>query len=319
MTGLPPNRDVNANDIDFEGYTPTPDEPAEQRRLLPDGLARLSADDGHSGREGAGVRARRRRSAGRSCSSTNAREDVLHAAQARRDRPARLTSVLRARPITPFTIVGVVRDVKQGGMSKKTGTELYFLNEQVAADHRLCAGQHERRRALDGARRDRSRRRFSRRSARRIATLPVVKLRTMEQVFADSAARPRFLAELLGIFAGARAGARRDRHLRHPVVFGHRADEGDRHPHGARRDARERARDDPRSGDAADDRRPGRGPGRRRSALTRLLQAQLFNVKPTDPATLTAVTSFIAVRRVRRLLCAGAARDARRSDRHAPR
>src|SRR5207244_6608296 len=31
----------------------------------------------------------------------------------------------------PFTIVGVVRDVKQGGMAKKTGTELYFLNEQT--------------------------------------------------------------------------------------------------------------------------------------------------------------------------------------------
>ena len=29
--------------------------------------------------------------------------------------------------------------------------------------------------------------------------------------------------------------------------------------------------------------------------LTRLLQAQLFNVKPTDPATLTAVAAFIAV------------------------
>jgi len=29
--------------------------------------------------------------------------------------------------------------------------------------------------------------------------------------------------------------------------------------------------------------------------LTRLLQAQLFNVKPTDPATLTAVAVFIAI------------------------
>ena len=29
--------------------------------------------------------------------------------------------------------------------------------------------------------------------------------------------------------------------------------------------------------------------------LTRLLQAQLFNVKPTDPATLTIVTAFIAI------------------------
>jgi ABC-type lipoprotein release transport system permease subunit len=29
-------------------------------------------------------------------------------------------------------------------------------------------------------------------------------------------------------------------------------------------------------------------------ALTRLLQAQLFNVKPTDPATIAAVIAFIA-------------------------
>lgn len=29
--------------------------------------------------------------------------------------------------------------------------------------------------------------------------------------------------------------------------------------------------------------------------LTRLLQAQLFNVRPTDPATLTGVAVFIAV------------------------
>ncbi len=33
------------------------------------------------------------------------------------------------------------------------------------------------------------------------ATLPIVRLRSMEQVFADSAARPRFLATLLAIFA----------------------------------------------------------------------------------------------------------------------
>ena len=29
-----------------------------------------------------------------------------------------------------FTIVGVVRDVKQGGIASKTGTELYFLADQ---------------------------------------------------------------------------------------------------------------------------------------------------------------------------------------------
>ena len=48
--------------------------------------------------------------------------------------------------------------------------------------------------------------------------------------------------------------------------------------------------------------------------LTRLLQAQLFNVKPTDPATLIGRGRLHRGRRVRRLLRAGAARDARRSD-----
>jgi len=33
-------------------------------------------------------------------------------------------------------------------------------------------------------------------------TLPIVKLRTMDDVFSDSIARQRFLAQLLGIFAG---------------------------------------------------------------------------------------------------------------------
>ena len=38
------------------------------------------------------------------------------------------------RPHMPwFTIVGVVKDVKQGGVDQKTGTELYFNFEQLAS------------------------------------------------------------------------------------------------------------------------------------------------------------------------------------------
>ena len=48
MTGLPPNRSVNANDTDFEGYAPTAGPAAGERRLLPDGVARLPQDDGDS-------------------------------------------------------------------------------------------------------------------------------------------------------------------------------------------------------------------------------------------------------------------------------
>ena len=47
----------------------------------------------------------------------------------------------RVRPSGPpsanipwFTIVGVLKDVKQGGVDKKTGTELYFNFEQLTTN-----------------------------------------------------------------------------------------------------------------------------------------------------------------------------------------
>ena len=39
-----------------------------------------------------------------------------------------------------LTIVGIVADVKQGGLDHKTGTELYFLNDQAQETDRLRAG-----------------------------------------------------------------------------------------------------------------------------------------------------------------------------------
>ena len=48
--------------------------------------------------------------------------------------------------------------------------------------------------------------------------------------------------------------------------------------------------------------------------LTRLLQAQLFNVKPTDPATIAVGCRVHCARRVGRLLHSRQARHARGSD-----
>ena len=91
-----------------------------------------------------------------------------------------------------FTIVGVVRDVKQGGVAQKTGTELYFLADQgpkavnfaprnmnivVRSDLPFDALAADIRRVV----------------ASMDPTLPIVKLRTMDEVFAESVARPRFL------------------------------------------------------------------------------------------------------------------------------
>jgi predicted permease len=97
------------------------------------------------------------------------------------------------------TIVGVVKDVKQGGIDQKTGTEIYFLYDQTAA--------------LGGANRNLNvvvRSTLPLESLARVVreqvnamdrTLPIVRLRTMDDVFSDSVARQRFLAQLLGIFA----------------------------------------------------------------------------------------------------------------------
>ncbi|HET9372956.1 MAG TPA: ABC transporter permease [Vicinamibacterales bacterium] len=100
-----------------------------------------------------------------------------------------------------LTIVGVVKDVKQGGVGAPVGTEIYFLAEQaqravgfVPNDMNLALRTSlpidqlsgpvlQAVRALDPA-------------------LPVVKLQTMDDVFGASVSRPRFLTFLLGIFGG---------------------------------------------------------------------------------------------------------------------
>jgi ABC-type antimicrobial peptide transport system permease subunit len=125
-------------------------------------------------------------------------------------------------------------------------------------------------------------------------SLPIVKLRSMDEVFADAAARPRFLAELLAIFAGlALALAAIGTYGIISYSVSERTREiGIHMALGATRGSV--------LGMVL-------GQGLRLTVigivtglvasfgLTRLLQAQLFDVKPTDPATLTAVTVFIAV------------------------
>src|SRR5690606_32290616 len=98
------------------------------------------------------------------------------------------------------TIVGVLKDVKQSGMDAEAGTEMYFSYGQVT-EHMGNAPRTMNvvvRSELPvnqvlGA---------SRRAVSALDPgLPLVDFRTMEAVIADSVARPRFLAQLLGVFA----------------------------------------------------------------------------------------------------------------------
>jgi predicted permease len=108
-------------------------------------------------------------------------------------------------PTSPwFTVVGVARDVKQGGVDKKTGTELYFLVDQTAGLPppvnqapgtmnlvlRSAMSSAALSSAIEGAVREADR------------SVPVVRLREMDAVFDESIRRPRLLAQLLGAFAG---------------------------------------------------------------------------------------------------------------------
>ena len=191
-----------------------------------------------------------------------------------------------------FRIVGVVADVKQGGMAKKTGTELYFLDEQgpkyagfapgnmnvvirsTLPSEMLVSGIQQAVRAQD-------------------PTLPIVKLRSMDQVFEDASARPRFLAELLAIFAAlalALAGVGTYGIVSYSVT--ERTKEiGIHMALGATRGSVLGMV----LGQGLRLTTVGLTAGLAASfGLTRLLQAQLFNVRPTDPATLAAVAAVIA-------------------------
>jgi predicted permease len=98
-----------------------------------------------------------------------------------------------------FTIVGVLKDVKQGGVDAPAGTELYLLEDQLPRFTFITTNMN-----------------FVLRTTQPAASLagpirgivhdldpnlPVVKLESMDDVFGESVARPEFLTTLLGVFA----------------------------------------------------------------------------------------------------------------------
>jgi putative ABC transport system permease protein len=196
MTGLPPNRPVNANDMDFEGmeqkeggpfhnvdywqfvtrdYFKTMDIPLVDGRLF-----------GPSDAQGSnGV-------------------VVINQAMAKLFWPDRSPLGQRIRgggPDSPWlTIVGIVGDVKQGGLDKKTGTEVYFLQDQA---QETVGGMPDTMYLVLRTRKDPlSLVSAVRNEIRRLdPALPLADVRTMNQVVYQSVGEPRFLAFLVLVFA----------------------------------------------------------------------------------------------------------------------
>jgi putative ABC transport system permease protein len=199
MSGLPPLRNVNANDTDFEAIPDTPNSQGPAQNV--DFYQYVSA--GYTGTMGIPVLQGRTFQAS---DLTGPPVVLVNEALAHRFFADRNPIGQRVKPgfgdrLPWFTIVGVLKDVKQGGIGERAGTELYMLTDQQPAVTRSAPGLMNYMLRL-GVPLDTVAPQF-RQALREIdPTLPMIRMRTMEDVIDDSVSQPRFLTLLLGIFAG---------------------------------------------------------------------------------------------------------------------
>ena len=197
VQGLPPQRQVNANDTNFEGYTPGPGDPPANVDYY------QTASLGYFETMGIEIVKGRGFQAGDAIGGPVV---VINETLARRFYKETDPIGRRLNPFfgpnTPlFTIVGVAKDVKQGGLEAPAGTEIYFNFEQLPRLVGFATRQMNV--MLEVSRPLSSLLPAIRASVVAIDPgLPIVQLRTMEDVIGASLTRQRFLSLLLGIFAG---------------------------------------------------------------------------------------------------------------------
>jgi putative ABC transport system permease protein len=198
MTGLPPNRPLNANDTDLDGYTAPPEGPYENvdyyQAVMSDYFETM------------GIPIVQGRSFERADAASSGRVAIVNETLVNTFWKGKNPIGQRLRPccgdqIPWFTVVGVAKDVKQGGIDQKTGTEFYQFLDQFAGQGpggpetmnvvlRTTLQPRALTQTIESAVRDVDR------------SVPVVRLQGMDGVFDESIRRPRLLAQLIGGFAG---------------------------------------------------------------------------------------------------------------------
>lgn len=202
MQGLPPNRPLNANDTDIGNYTAPPEGPFENvdyyQSVMTDYFETM------------GIPIVKGRAFVPSDVASGpvviVNETLVNTFWKDRDPIGQtLKPGLAAFAQVPdFRVIGVAKDVKQGGVDKKTGTELYLLIDQTAMMPPPLSGApgtlnivlrttlppNSLRTTIEGIVRQAD------------PSVPIVRLRDMNGVFEESITRPRLLAQLLGGFAG---------------------------------------------------------------------------------------------------------------------
>jgi predicted permease len=197
MSGLPPLRDVDANDTEFEGVPRTEDGPAHNVDYWTGVQADFLETTGIRVIEGRGFEP-----------ADEGRDDLVMLVNERLARTFYPDGTPVGRRIRPccgddnpwFTVVGIVADVKQAGVSSDAGTELFFLNPSVGR-----TGFFAYRTMSLVVRTERDPLLLAPPIRRTLAELdaavPMADVQSMETHVSRTMAQPRFLTLLLGLFA----------------------------------------------------------------------------------------------------------------------
>jgi predicted permease len=190
MAGMPPTRPVNSNDTMIEGFVPRPDGPIQ--------LVDYYQTVGNSFFETMGARIIEGRPFDERDGASAPLTLIVNQTMAKTFWPGQSPIGHRVQPGGSQqwrTVVGVVADLKNGGLDRPTGTELFFPYRQNPPRNGFIAIRTHGN-PLDFAQQARAE------IARVDGSLPVAQIRTMEDVILASQSRPRFLTLLLSLFSG---------------------------------------------------------------------------------------------------------------------
>jgi predicted permease len=201
MTGLPPTRPVNANDTEIDNYTAPPEGPFENVDYYQNVMTGYFETMGIPIVQGRGFLPTDAAATGM---VAVVNETLVRTFWKDRNPIGQRLRPCCGDPIPWFTVVGVAKDVKQGGVDQKTGTEFYLLVDQTANVPGPLANAPATMNVVLRTTLPPAALASTIESAVRQAdaSVPVVRLRDMDDVFAESIRQPRLLGQLLGALAG---------------------------------------------------------------------------------------------------------------------
>ena len=201
MSGLPPNRPVNANSMEIDNYEPPPQGPFELVDYFQDVTTDYFDTMGIPIVEGRGFQPADAISTGL---VTVVNQQLVNTFWKGLNPIGQRLRPCCGDQVPWFTVIGVAGDVKQGGVDQKTGSEIYiFVGQTANRPGRLARVPFTMNVVLRTTLPPSTLAPTIERTVRAVDPMvPVVRLREMEDVFDEAIRRPRLLAQLLATFAG---------------------------------------------------------------------------------------------------------------------